>query len=150
MDVGECACHRFPGHIFFSRRRGLMRMGAHCSWCSRSLCHRQATQRAKRLLCVGDQTGAAFLAAFDTTTEEGHHCKACMARVANTPALAWATAVLGASKTRLRNDHFLVAGAHTSSLDGCTAVGWDATLPMQSEQCSETESCNRMIRSHQT
>jgi hypothetical protein len=66
--------------------------------------------------CVGDRDGAVFFASFDADTEEGRRGKARMLSVANGPALAWATAVPGASTTRLSNEHFIIAGRHTLGL----------------------------------
>ena len=63
-----------------------------------------------------DRAGAAFLAAFFKHTEEDRCIKPRMISVANSLALAWATAVPGASTTRLSNEHFFVARRNTFGL----------------------------------
>ena len=64
--------------------------------------------------CVGDRAGATFLAAFNTNTREGSRGKARMLSADNSPALAWATAVPGA--THNSNASFIVVRHYTLRL----------------------------------
>ena len=68
-------------------------------------------------LSVRDRAGATFMTAFDSNPKEGRRGKARMLGLANGPALAWATAVPGASTIRLNNEQFIVDRRHTLGLD---------------------------------
>ena len=84
----------------------------------------QVQHRVSRV--VGDREGASFLAAFDTSTDQGQRGAARMLSAASGPSAGWVTALPGAPSTRLSDADFVLAGRHLFGLGTATTI---ATQP---------------------
>ena len=84
----------------------------------------QVQHRVSRV--VGDREGASFLAAFDTSIDEGRRGAARMLSAASGPSSGWVTALPGAPSTRLSEADFVLAGRHLLGLGTATTI---ATQP---------------------
>ena len=71
---------------------------------------------------VEDRAGASFLAAFDTSTDQGRLDAARMLSAASGPSSGWVTALPGATSTRLGDGDAVFAGSHRLSLGVATSI----------------------------
>ena len=106
----------------------------------------QVQHRVSRM--VGDRKGASFLAAFDTSTDQGRRGAARMLSAASGPSSGWATALPGAPSTRLSDAEFVLTGRHLLGPGTATTI---ATQPcpcgaIDAEHSDHAMACKQTAR----